>query len=195
MYNKTANMETINKIKNTVKSGVRADAASSPGNPGSRIKILPYKAEHAFHFARLNKAWIEKYFFLEDLDKWVLENPHEAILAKGGAIFMATYDGVVAGTVALIKIADGEYEFAKMAVDEAFRRKGIAEALSHAAFARAAALGAKKVSLYSQTSLAPAIRLYRKLGFVEVPMDHHLYKRADIKMEILLAETNTIVHA
>lgn len=152
----------------------------------SLIHIIDYKAEHGFHFARLNKAWIEKYFVLEELDKWVLNNPQEAILAKGGAILMATYDGVVAGTVALIRVNAEEYEFSKMAVDAAFQRRGIAEALSHAAFEKARGLGAKKVSLYSQTDLAPAILLYRKLGFVEVPMDHQLYKRANIKMEILL---------
>lgn len=152
----------------------------------SKIEIIPYKAEHARHFERLNKAWIEKYFVLEDLDKWVLENPHEAILSRGGAILMASCDGVIAGTVALLKVDEDEYEFAKMAVDEAYQRRGIAEALSYAAFDRARELGAKKVTLYSQTSLAPAINLYRKLGFVEVPMDNQLYKRANIKMEIEL---------
>lgn len=152
----------------------------------NNISIIDYKAEHAFHFARLNKAWIEKYFVLESLDRWVLDNPHEAILAKGGAILMATWDGVIAGTVALIKVSDEEYEFSKMAVDEAYQRRGLAEALSYAAFEKGRELGAKKVSLYSQTDLAPAILLYRKLGFVEVPMDHQLYKRANIKMEISL---------
>lgn len=152
----------------------------------NNIKIIDYRPEHAFHFERLNKAWIEKYFFLEELDRWVLENPHEAILARGGAILMAEYEGAMAGTVALLKVKADEYEFAKMAVDEMYQRRGIAEALSYAAFDKARALGAKKVSLYSQTSLAPAIHLYRKLGFVEVPMDHQLYQRANIKMEIEL---------
>jgi ribosomal protein S18 acetylase RimI-like enzyme len=152
----------------------------------NNLEIIPYKAEHASHFERLNRAWIEKYFVLEDLDKWVLQNPQEAILEKGGAILMATWDGAIAGTVALIKATGEEYEFSKMAVDEAFQRRGIAEALSYAAFQKAKELGAKKVSLYSQTTLAPAIHLYRKLGFVEVPMDNQLYKRANIKMEIEL---------
>jgi ribosomal protein S18 acetylase RimI-like enzyme len=159
------------------------------------IQIIPYKAEHAYQFERLNKAWIEKYFFLEDLDRWVLENPHEAILQKGGAILMATYDGMIAGTVALLKVTEDEYEFAKMAVAEAFQRRGIAEALSYAAFAKAKELGAKKISLYSQTTLAPAIQLYRKLGFVEVPMDHQLYQRANIKMEIVLESQRHTVPA
>jgi ribosomal protein S18 acetylase RimI-like enzyme len=75
-----------------------------------------------------------------------------------------------------------------MAVDAPFRRKGIAEALSYAAFEKAKELGAKKVILYSQTGLVPAITMYRKLGFIEVPMDHDLYKRSDIKMEIDLEQ-------
>jgi ribosomal protein S18 acetylase RimI-like enzyme len=163
----------------------------------SSLKIVDYKASHAPHFARLNKAWIEKYFVLEELDKWVLENPHEAILAKGGVILMATWDETIAGTVALIKKTDDEYEFSKMAVDEAYQRRGIAETLSYAALEKAKELGAKKVSLYSQTTLAPAILLYRKLGFVEVPMDSQLYKRANIKMEISLEpqkQKDTKVH-
>lgn len=176
-------METLNETKNKTQSKTGEVRHSSLDG---RTEIIPYRAEHAYHFARLNKVWIENYFVLEDLDKWVLENPHEAILSKGGAILMAKYDGVIAGTVALIKVNEEEYEFAKMAVDEAFQRRGIAEALSHAAFDKARALGAKKVSLYSQTSLAPAIRLYHKLGFVEVPMDSQLYKRANIKMEFEL---------
>ena len=150
------------------------------------IEILDYQPEHQPYFEKFNRAWIEKHFWLEDIDIYVLQHPEKAVLANGGAILMAKYDGVVAGTVALIKATDEEYEFSKMAVDEAYQRRGIAEALSYAAFEKAKELGAKKVALYSQTSLAPAINLYRKLGFVEVPMDNYLYKRANIKMEITL---------
>lgn len=149
------------------------------------IKIIDYKAEHAYHFERLNKAWIENYFWLEERDKWVLENPHGAILSKGGAILMATYDGVVAGTVALKKVTGEVYEFTKMAVDEAYRRRGIAEALTYASFEKARELGAKKVILYSNRILTPVITMYRKIGFTEVPIEKDIiYERSDIKMEI-----------
>jgi ribosomal protein S18 acetylase RimI-like enzyme len=152
------------------------------------IKIVDYKAGHAYHFERLNKAWIEKYFWLEGRDKWVLENPHEAILSKGGAILMATYNGVVAGTVALKKVSEEVYEFTKMAVDEAYRRRGIAKALTYASFDKAKALGATKVILYSNRVLTPAITMYHKLGFTEVPIEKDVvYQRSDIKMEIDLA--------
>jgi ribosomal protein S18 acetylase RimI-like enzyme len=39
--------------------------------------------------------------------------------------------------------------------------------------------------LVSNTRLAPALRLYRKCGFVEVPMEPGIeYARADIQMEL-----------
>lgn len=150
------------------------------------IQIVDYRPEHQPYFEKFNRAWIEKHFWLEDLDRYVLGNPEEAIIKPGGAVLMALYDGIVAGTVALKKIDAATYEFTKMAVAESFRRKGIAEALSYAAFEKGRKMGAGKIILYSQTGLEPAILLYRKLGFKEVPLDNVLYKRSNIKMEIEL---------
>lgn len=150
----------------------------------NRIDIIDYRKEHQPFFEKFNRDWIEKYFWLEDVDKYVLQHPEEAILQKGGAILMATYNGEVAGTVALKKINDAVYEFTKMAVDHSFRRKGIAEALSRAAFDKAKQLGASKIILYSNRILLPAITMYQKLGFKEVPVENNAYKRSDIKMEI-----------
>jgi len=157
------------------------------------IEIVDYTPQHQPYFERLNRAWIEKYFWLEELDKYVLQNPQEAILDEGGAILMATYNGIVAGTVALKKVNGKVYEFTKMAVDEPYRRKGIAEALSYAAFEKAKKLGAGKVILYSQTGLAPAISMYKKIGFIEVPLEKDIYQRSDIKMEIELQNVKVSV--
>ena len=150
------------------------------------ISITDYHPSHQPYFEQFNRNWIEKYFWLEEIDLFVLQHPDEAILEPGGAILMALSGNVVAGTVALKKISDTVFEFTKMAVDENFRRQGIAEALSQAAFEKARQLGATKVILYSHSSLIPAITLYKKLGFIQVPMDSDLYKRSDIKMEIAL---------
>jgi ribosomal protein S18 acetylase RimI-like enzyme len=148
------------------------------------IQILEFQPEHQPYFEKFNKAWIEKYFWLEEIDKYVLENPQEAIIDEGGAILMAAWNREIAGTVAVKRVDDEVYEFTKMAVDKNFQRKGIAEALSYASFDKAKALGAAKVILYSQTGLVAAIKLYRKLGFIEVPLGTGVYKRSDIKMEI-----------
>ncbi|MGZ5191289.1 MAG: GNAT family N-acetyltransferase, partial [Flavisolibacter sp.] len=89
----------------------------------NHIKIINYLPEHQPYFEKLNKAWIEKDFTLEERDKFILEQPDESILKPGGAILLATYDGIIAGTVALLKLNSFEYEFTKMAVDEKYRRK------------------------------------------------------------------------
>jgi ribosomal protein S18 acetylase RimI-like enzyme len=44
-------------------------------------------------------------------------------------------------------------------------------------------LGIKKLILFSNTSLGPAIHLYRKYGFVEAAFEPGHYKRSNIKME------------
>ena len=72
--------------------------------------------------------------------------------------------------------------------DEQLRRRGIAEKLSYAALEKARDLGAEKVILYSNRILVPAITMYHKLGFTEVPIEKDIvYERSDIKMEINLS--------
>lgn len=150
----------------------------------NEIKILDYKPEHQPFFEKFNRAWIEQLFEMEPVDEWVLTNPDKAILEPGGAILMAKYDGIIAGTVALRKVDDETYEFTKMAVGENFRRKGIAETISYASFKKAGSLGAKMVILYSNRLNAEAIKLYEKIGFRHVKVEPGVYKRANVKMVI-----------
>jgi ribosomal protein S18 acetylase RimI-like enzyme len=156
------------------------------------ITIVDYQPRYQPYFEKFNRYWIEKYFVMEEIDEFVLTHPEEAILKPGGAILMALYDGSVAGTVALRKINDTVYEFTKMAVEETFRRKGIAEALSYASFKKAKELGADKVILYSNSILKPAISLYEKLGFKHVQVGIGEYKRSDVKMVIAIGQTETV---
>ena len=153
------------------------------------ITIIDYQPGHKQYFEKLNREWIEKYFVMEAIDEFVLTNPEEAIIKPGGAILMALYDGAVAGTVALRKAGESVYEFTKMAVEEKFRRKGIAEALSQASLKKAKMLGASEVILYSNSILTPAIHLYEKLGFRHVPVGDGDYKRSDVKMTIAITQT------
>ena len=155
----------------------------------NNITITAYEAKYQPDFERMNRQWIEAWFTMEPLDVYVLTNPEEAILKDGGAILMALYDGAVAGTVGLRKVGEQVYEFTKMAVDENFRRKGIAEVLSYASFEKAKELGANKVILYSNTRNAGAIKLYEKIGFKHLPVEPGVYERANVKMEIDIDET------
>jgi ribosomal protein S18 acetylase RimI-like enzyme len=158
----------------------------------NNISIVNFEKEHQPYFEKFNRQWIEAWFTMEPLDEWVLTKPEEAILKDGGGILMAFYDGVVAGTAGLRKISDSVFEFTKMAVDENFRRKGIAEALCYASFEKARALGASKVILYSNTKNAGAIKLYEKIRFKHLPVENDVYARANVKMEIDLRELQNV---
>ncbi len=156
------------------------------------IRIIDYRPEHQPYFEKFNRNWIEKYFVMEPIDEFVLTDPEEALLKPGGAILMAEYDGEMAGTVALRKVDEKTFEFTKMAVDEKFRRRGIAEAISQASFTKARELGATMVILYSNSILTAAIRLYEKLGFKHMPVGNTGYIRSDVKMKIDIRDLETI---
>ncbi len=149
------------------------------------IEILEYQPEHQPWFEKLNRHWIEKYFWMEPIDFDVCQHPEDHIIKKGGSIIMASYNREIAGTVALKYASPGIYEFTKMAVEDKFQGLKIGKALALAAIKKAKQQGAHKIILYSNRKLETAITLYRKLGFVEVSVDA-IYKRSDIKMELNL---------
>lgn len=72
-----------------------------------------------------------------------------------------------------------------MGVSPKAQGKNIGFHLGKAALEWAKAQGADKVILYSNNLLAPAIALYRKMGFKEIPMECGTYDRCDIKMEYI----------
>jgi len=149
------------------------------------VEILRYQPEHQPWFEKLNRHWIEKYFWMEPIDIAVLQHPDEHIIQHSGTIFMGTYDKEIAGTAAVKFVEAGTYEFTKMAVDEKFQGRKIGKAIAEAAIRWSKDAGAKRIILYSNTKLETAIAMYRKLGFKEIPVDG-LYKRSDIKMELKL---------
>ncbi|ALI98830.1 GNAT family N-acetyltransferase [Rufibacter tibetensis] len=150
------------------------------------VTIIDYTPAHATLFRELNQAWIERYFEMEELDHKSLGNPDGYIIAKGGHIFMAEYNGEIVGTCALIKVDNQTYELAKMAVTDKAQGLKIGKRLGEAAIQKARELGATTLMLLSNRKLETALHLYQKLGFVEVADELKEYKRADIKMELAL---------
>lgn len=153
----------------------------------SEVKIFELRNEaDALAFRDLNIEWIERYFEVEPKDHKVLSDPYTYIINPGGAIFMAEYDGGIVGTCALVKDDENTYELAKMAVTPKAQGKQIGYLLGKAIIEKARALGGKTLYLLSNTGLAPALSLYKKLGFREVPLANSQYTRTDIKMELSL---------
>jgi putative acetyltransferase len=146
--------------------------------------VIPYREDLRPAFEQLNRDWIETYFELEDADREVLGDPRAKILAPGGQVFFVLEDGEVRGTCAVLRHSRDEYEIAKMAVAPAARGRGFGDLLMETAVAFARDAGALRVVIVSNTILEPAIRLYRKHGFVRVPLDaDQRYRRANIRLE------------
>lgn len=146
------------------------------------IQIIDYLPEYKIDFKRLNYNWIEKYFAVEDEDRKLLENPDEYIIKPGGAILIAKRGEDIIGTCGLIKVNKNTFEIVKMAVDEQERGKKIGNLLCDAVIKKAKELGANKIQLETNSNLIPAVNLYKKMGFVEVPIKESEYKRCDLKM-------------
>ena len=158
----------------------------TPLMPHDGLRIVPYRAEHADAFRDLNLAWIRKHFVVEERDARDLGDPEAYILETGGYIFMDELNGQCVGTCALMKEGEGVFELAKMTVAESVRGLGVGRALGEAAIAHARAIRARKVELLTNSSLVPAITLYRALGFVDVPLGDTEYARADVHMVLEL---------
>ena len=132
-------------------------------------------------------AWLEEMCLLEPYDEYVLKNPVEAIVEKGGEIFFGILKGEVVATVALMPTAYGALELNKMAVKKECQGRGMGHEILKFVLAKCRSNGVKEVELYSNLKLKNAIHLYHKFGFVEIPLTKDSpYDRADIRMKIHL---------
>lgn len=148
-------------------------------------EIIPYLPDFKKDFVRLNVAWLEEFFEVEPIDQEVLNHCEESIIQKGGFIFFAKSGDTILGTYAFIKIESRVFELTKMAVDKNCRGQGIGQLMLDHAVVFAEKHHWKKLILYSNTLLENAIYLYRKSGFIEVPLEKDcVYKRGNIKMEL-----------
>jgi GNAT superfamily N-acetyltransferase len=156
----------------------------------SPVEFRPFEPGDASAFLELNRAWIAGNFVVEEKDWEVLNDPVGHIVDLGGAIFMATQEGVAIGTCALLAMEDGVFEVAKMTVAEQYRGQGIGRRLLAHVIERAREMGGSRLYLETNSRLRNAIHVYESLGFVHLPPERvhpSPYARADVYMELLLA--------
>ncbi|MEE1944473.1 GNAT family N-acetyltransferase [Pedobacter sp. KR3-3] len=149
-------------------------------------EIIEYNTALQPYYEQLNIDWLQEFFAVEEADKWMLENPKEAILNNGGHILFAKRGHEIVGTVALKFSAPGVYELAKMTVAKTARGFGLGRVLCEAAIQKAKQLGATKVILYTNSKLQDAIHIYGKLGFEQIPVDKLEFVRIDTMMQLTL---------
>src|SRR5688572_3610845 len=94
-----------------------------------KIEIIPFEKKYQQRFESLNTAWLEEHALIEQIDRDILANPEEHVLAHGGEIFLARIGEEIVGTAAILKEHDGIFELAKMCVAPEHQGKGIARLL------------------------------------------------------------------
>jgi GNAT superfamily N-acetyltransferase len=145
----------------------------------------------ANYFKKINEEWINTYFWMEESDIEILNNPQKNILDKGGNVFIALQNNKPVGTCALL-VRDGiTCELTKMAVDPAMHGQGIGYLLGQAFIQKARERGFKRIVLEGNDKMIASLALYHKLGFNEITYefhvhDHTYHKRCNVFMELHL---------
>ena len=148
-----------------------------------KVEIITYDPKYRSDFKRLNIEWLEKYFYVEEIDDTVLSDPEKYILYPGGQIFFAKIHNEIVGTCALIKSDDDFWELSKMAVTEGYQGLKIGEKLAVRVIDEFESFNIGTLYLESNSKLIPAIRLYEKLGFRHLKKkDDSHYQRANVYM-------------
>ncbi len=153
------------------------------------VEVVTYSSDLADDFRRLNEDWISEYFEMEEADRKTLDDPEGSIINDGGEIVFArdVVNKEVLGTCALVRRDDALCELAKMAVTKSARGRGIGRLVGEAIIHTARDMGFMKIYLETNAKLAPALGLYRQLGFrrEDFPYDSD-YSRANVYMELNL---------
>ncbi len=152
------------------------------------FRIMQTQAD-ASAFRLLNEEWIVKLFRIEENDRITLNDPVGKIVAPGGQVYLATTQSQVVGCVALVRLENGVFELAKMAVAPELRGQGVGRGLLLYVLSQARLLGAHTIVLGSGTKLQNAVHLYESLGFRHVPSSELpiQYERATVWMKLDLA--------
>jgi GNAT superfamily N-acetyltransferase len=156
-----------------------------------KLEIISFKNDYANNFYKLNIEWLKTYFYVEPFDEEVLSKPEIYIINKGGFIFFAKNNDDIVGTVALMPTdTTNVFELTKMAVSPKHRGFKIGQQLMQHCIDFVKDNNFKGLMLYSNTKLENAIYIYKKYGFIEVPLEPNSpYARSDIKMELIFKKS------
>ncbi len=123
-------------------------------------------------------------FEVKDIDEAFFRDPAAEVIARGGEIFCALLDHVVVGCACVAPSGDGSMQLMKFAVTPAAQGRGIGRRLCERAVEFARAQGASCITLWSNSGLTAALRLYGSLGFAHRPFPvSPPHADADVYME------------
>lgn len=106
--------------------------------------------------------------------------------APYGGIILAKMGTVFIGCVAIRKINETTAELKRMYVKPVGQHQGIGSGLLHEAIALAIKCGYKKIQLDTLRNMIPAINLYKKNGFYEIPAYYYNPQETAVYFEKIL---------
>ena len=181
-------LEHINKIEDKLNKNAMSETIIKHANETieNEVNIISFNKKYSKPFYNLNIEWLKTFFYVEPYDDEVLSKPEKYIINKGGHIFFAKLNNYIVGTVALMPTkTDGIFELTKMAVSPKHRGFKIGQKLMQHCIDFSQENNFTGLILYSNTKLENAIYIYRKYGFIEIPVEADSpYIRSDIKMEL-----------
>jgi len=149
----------------------------------NEVQILDYRPSLKKYFYELAGPWLLGVLNgkLEEEDEFTLHNPDKAYLEKGGFLFFARHHDKIVGVVALKRLNDETFEFAKLFIDPEARNLGIATKLIERCITRCNENGATELWLQTTMSMPQAHKLYYKLGFQDqkAPAQMDVLKRTE----------------
>jgi GNAT superfamily N-acetyltransferase len=151
------------------------------------LRITEFRDELAPLFHDINAEWINTMFVMEDVDRYVLQNPRETIIDKGGAILFVELEGRgIVGAGALKWSEPGHLELTKMGVIPGLRGLKAGEFLINALINKALSMKPQQLYLLTNKRCEAAIHLYLKSGFAHdaalLATAQQHYDRSDVAM-------------
>jgi ribosomal protein S18 acetylase RimI-like enzyme len=131
--------------------------------------------------------WLDIDLCFQDFDEEMASFPAK-YAAPEGRLLLALLDGAPVGAVGLCRLDDGACEMKRLYVREAARGHAAGGRLAREIVEAGRALGYRTMRLDTLDRLTSAIRIYRALGFREIPPYYHNPEPGVIYMELDLAQ-------
>ena len=103
-----------------------------------------------------------------------------------GRLYLALIDGETAGCIGLRRIDEARCEMKRLYVRPAYRGRGAGTALCHRVIDDARQIGYRSMLLDTLPFLDAAIRLYRRLGFEDIPCYNDSPMQDAVYMRLIL---------
>jgi GNAT superfamily N-acetyltransferase len=131
-------------------------------------------------------AWLQIDLCFQSFDKELAGLPGQ-YAPPDGRLLLAIEDDQLVGCVALRKIGEGTCEMKRLFLRSQFRGQGSGRKLAETIIAEARQIGYERMRLDTLPGrMDQAIKLYRALGFQEIPAYYHNPVEGATFMELLL---------